>query len=376
MTKSKQIDALRGVAILAVIAQHYGYGTKLVAWLEAPAAIAAVAKFGWAGVDLFFVLSAYLLARNLLAHKGETGVATTFYRRRVFRILPLYLFLLALCFLLFPLAGPKSWMFEGLAPLWVYALFAQNFWTGLEGGWPGQFLSPTWSLAVEEHFYLFLPFVMLRVSERGALVAGAAMAILTPFVRWLLASHFGDVAGYAWTICRLDSFGWGLLIALATRQEAAGRRRIVMGWALAFVLSVGAFSFWGDPERLFDPLRVTLVTLMAAGVVAFVVFRAARRTASPAASFFAFFGERCFSFYLLHMPVLGLIPIAFGRGNPQVVDARSALAPLAAFCATTALACLTYRLIERPFIDYGAKHARYGARATSPVSVEATAAAA
>jgi len=360
--KSTHIDALRGAAILAVVVYHYVHGLWLGRALGLPAAAARVAEYGWAGVDLFFVLSAYLLARNLLAHRDAPRAAQIFYLRRMFRVLPMYLVMLAAAFIV-GASFPMTWLFVNLAPFWVYAGFLQNFWDGLHSGWGAQFLGPTWSLAIEEHFYLFLPLFVLRLAPRGLLIAALSMIALSPLLRFAIAGAFGGVAAYTFTFCRLDSFGWGLVIALAPRLNGAIKVLIAAGW-LASVFSVVAtlLSRDGAPTGGFlDPAVVSATTLLAAAIVASVVLREERRNAAASLPLraLAFMGERCFSIYLLHIPIAGLMALAFGHARPEAVDASSTLALAIAFPYTLAVASLTWRYVERPFMDLGDRVARY-----------------
>ena len=91
----------------------------------------------------------------------------------------------------------------------------QNWRLGLDGHWSAQFFAPTWSLAVEEHFYLLLPLIATRLEPRRLAVVAIAWILLATPMRIFLLLEFGGIAPTTWTIARLDAFGWGILIALA-----------------------------------------------------------------------------------------------------------------------------------------------------------------
>lgn len=153
------LDLLRALAIILVIFYHAGiYGFELPYHWH---------RFGWIGVDLFFVLSGYLIAGQLLfplAH-GQQLNLRRFFGRRALRILPAYLVILAIYFLL-----PAWREFPEIPPLWKFLAFVQNI--GLQGGTA---FSHAWSLCVEGQFYLLLPFVLIAIVRHRN--AGFAMAV-------------------------------------------------------------------------------------------------------------------------------------------------------------------------------------------------------
>jgi peptidoglycan/LPS O-acetylase OafA/YrhL len=155
------LDTLRAVAILAVMAFHLNW--------RLPAGFAVAGKFGWMGVDLFFVLSGYLIGSQLLKPMREgRGVAVLrFYRNRAYRILPAYLVVLAV-YELWP-AGRED---SGISPLWEFLTFTENLFVDY---WNHHAFSHVWSLCVEEHFYLLLPVIVLVLSRRPAVWKTVAM---------------------------------------------------------------------------------------------------------------------------------------------------------------------------------------------------------
>jgi peptidoglycan/LPS O-acetylase OafA/YrhL len=159
-TKLYGLDHLRALAIVLVFTFHYGYLFGSPQWLT------NIAKFGWTGVDLFFVLSGYLIASQLFVKTvTEEGISSKdFFIKRFFRIIPAYLVVVAIYFL-FPVCRER----EALAPLWKYLTFTQNL--GLDVRHQGTF-SHAWSLCIEEQFYLLLPIVLIVLSYFNALKKG------------------------------------------------------------------------------------------------------------------------------------------------------------------------------------------------------------
>ncbi len=354
--RSARIDALRGGAIFAVLQYHYGQCFGFYSALGAPGWFVAVADTGWAGVDLFFVLSAFLLTRNLLAKRGAPGAAADFYRRRALRILPLYSFLLAAAAALILVLGtkegqPGAWLFGGLAPAWTYVTFTQNFWYGLQPNWKGHFLAPTWSLAVEEHFYLLMPLVALRLDDRRLKKLALLFIVAGPAIRFgvLHASVATALAAKAWSFARVDCFGWGMLLALNLYREGDARkyfRRRATFFAVLLLVGLDLSSGRGTVA-----LGYSLTALGAAALTRIAALsETPRRRAGSFLTAAGWMGERCYSIYLLHMPVAGLAALAIGQATPNYRDAGSFLGIIAALGATLILSELTYRYIEQPFL--------------------------
>ena len=150
------LDNLRAFAIIMVLFFHYNR------WFEHPAWFPEVLKFGWTGVDLFFVLSGFLISSQLFAQIKKEGTFSMkdFYIKRFFRILPAYYFVLVLYFLFPVLSGTQL-----LPPLWKFLTFTQNFGADFENH---RSFGVVWSLCVEEHFYLLLPVTLLLLLKTGA----------------------------------------------------------------------------------------------------------------------------------------------------------------------------------------------------------------
>ena len=370
----RNIDILRGVAILAVIELHAFHYGGVNEFLGLPSVVRSFLRCGWAGVDLFFVLSAYLLTANLLRNRQADGLAFTFYKRRALRILPLYWSVLAVGFSLAAIwdlngGASNSFLFGGMRSPWTYLLFTQNWLEGWQGVRPAQFFGVTWSLAVEEHLYLVLPLFAPRLSARALGVVAVAWILVAPAIRYEAVALGHPNAAYVWTIARLDAFGVGILIALcAVYRESLIRRAqpalfVAIAAGLVLVLSRVA------PDAQASPFAAAIgPSLAAAAAFCLVVsgLAAAQRTprdgASRVATALAWCGERCFSLYLLHLPVLGGLFACLGRDGaaPYVYGGYLGLVLIVAGCALTfVIAALTFRYIEAPFMELAGALAPY-----------------
>jgi peptidoglycan/LPS O-acetylase OafA/YrhL len=228
-----QLDGLRALAVLAVCWHH---------WM--PRRYHLGLNWGALGVDLFFVLSGFLITGILLdcrrtIETGEQGIAFTarrFYARRFLRIFPLYYAVLALASVGLALAPGV------LVSLWTYTF---NLYGAVRGGLSGSLVSHFWSLAVEEQFYLLWPWVVLCLPRRGVFVAVAVALVLGPLSRHLMFTHgFPFDATRMITPSCLDLLCGGALVGLLARAHGAAELARHPAVRL-FGLVAGALALWG-----------------------------------------------------------------------------------------------------------------------------------
>lgn len=216
------LDHLRAAAIVLVLLFHYNYYYGVPGWLD------SISRFGWSGVDLFFVLSGYLIADKLFREfdsRGKIGLKG-FYWNRFLRIIPAYLTVVGLYF-----SFPDLQEGRGLQPLWKFLTFTQNIFIDLYRNT----FSHAWSLCVEEHFYLMLPILLYfifskKIAHRAAYFF-AAVAVLGIVIRlyfWeaFVAPAYGQARImaaikeiYYPTYTRLDGLLVGVAIAAVFRYK-------------------------------------------------------------------------------------------------------------------------------------------------------------
>jgi len=365
------LDGVRGVAALIVMLHHFALDPAVTT----PAALRVVSAFrlAWCGVDLFFVLSGFLITRGLLEARGTPGYYRRFFVRRALRIVPLYYATLLGVLVLAPALLPGV----TAAPIdahqgWLW-LYLTNFASALRG--TGVFtnahfdVNHFWSLAIEEQFYLVWPAAVAlcgarRLPRLCAVLLAAGLA--TRFM--LLRADVSSQALYVLTPCRLDGLLLGAAMAAAMTSEA-GRRALhrAAPWALAAgALGVGGIvarhgpAFWTRP--MMGP-GYSLVALLFAGAVGHVVTRPealpARALSHPA---IVAVGARSYGLYVLHRvgvvrAVVPLEPVAMGRSllGPEAAVERAEPIGLAVFMllsvAVSFLAAeLSLRTLERPFL--------------------------
>lgn len=229
------LDGIRGLAILLVTIYRFcgirDYETA--AWLK------PVLEFGTHGVDLFFVLSGFLITGILFDSKGDEHYFRNFYARRTLRIFPLYYFTLFVVLGLLPLAGlGTAWLKASatdVTSLWYYG---GNVLMSYRGEWNLGGLNHFWSLCVEEHFYLVWPLVIFACSRTTAMriCVAAFLASAGARVLWMLCGG-NSVAPEVFTLFRLDALCAGAWIALAARGPNGLTN--LLPWARAIAVVTG-----------------------------------------------------------------------------------------------------------------------------------------
>jgi peptidoglycan/LPS O-acetylase OafA/YrhL len=317
-----------------------------------------VHRWGWIGVDLFFVLSGYLIGGQLLAPlvRGQRMSLRRFFARRVFRIMPAYFVVLAIYFLL------PSWReYSDMAqPLWKFLLSVQNI--ALHGGTA---FSHAWSLAVEDQFYLALPFILLFVNRwpRAALIIPCVIVFGGIFLRaFLAAQNLTDTGvsfrGFqAWiyypTWTRLDPLVFGVALAAIEKFRPRWWRCLtnLAPWLVLPALALIAYALWlGEGEYINFASCIWQFPLLALGMAALLVSAQSdrlplRRVAIPCAAFVA---SIAYSAYLIQKLVIHGVA-EFCRAHN--VDLTSAPALVGVELAVYTAATLLFFAVERPFLQ-------------------------
>lgn len=351
----REFDGLRGIAILVVMVHHFWPRSGSLA------NYAALPHLGWVGVDLFFVLSGCLITGILLDTRTEARFFQNFYVRRILRIFPLYFLFVAAAYLAIPLlqANTNPGMFaQQSGPAWWYFLYLGNIRESLTGMEPAYVLGPTWSLCIEEQFYLVFPLVVavaapnrLRVFLWSMVLFGLAFRTATT-----LAWPENERVQYLFTLSRVDTLSLGGLLALGFRGHAwlPGKTATAVLLPAALASCAVAFSYGGlDRTTPFGrTLGYTLVGLSAWLLVLWV----AHRRGLPATAWLRMkplvgLGVICYGVYLLQRPaevVLGKVlgVFAFDASN------LGTLAGLWLKCTVAIVAgTASWFLIERPFLS-------------------------
>lgn len=359
------LDGLRGLAILAVKVFHQ---TCLTSDFGLDREFLWLAQFLQIGVDLFFVLSGFLITGILLDAQGGPGYYRNFYARRLLRVVPLYYAILVVGLVVLPRVmhsrSAKWGPLGGIEPLWYWA-FLSNWWIALRGYGPRNgLIDLSWTLSIEEQFYLVWPVVVRACSRRGLLV------VCWGLIASALLGRLALVAGGApplWvhmmTPARWDALAVGALVALLARGPAglaamagpAHRLAIGGGLILASLILAMRWSPAASPA-----LAVAGGSVVAAAGAGLLVIAATSRPGHFAAWVFESrplrtLGVYSFALYLFHNPIQALIrerfygPEQFPRLGGSAIPGQLLFYVVATL---PALACawVSWHLFEGPIL--------------------------
>ena len=361
------LDGLRGIAIILVMLHPFTYyrpetGIDRV--------LAGVPLFGWVGVDLFFVLSGFLITGILLDTRGSKRYFTSFYARRTLRIFPLYYLVLFLALVVLPRFPSVHTVLAGdieMPPQWPYWLYLTNFSVADRGfvhGW----VDVAWSLAIEEHFYLVWPLVIWLFPTRPVVWLCTGIFVAEVFARsYARAIDMPVLPIYVVTWFRVDGLVVGALLAVAQRRGIMpGLDRlvpVVVGAGVAGMIAVvilGGHTWWWN--RRMQQFGYSLIAVIAGAMLVSAISRPAGSLwpRMLSAGWLRAFGKYCYCLYLIHLPVMRAArewvfnpdeyeTLAIAPWIGQVLFYPVAAAP--AF----ALAWLSWRFFEAPILRLKAK---------------------
>jgi peptidoglycan/LPS O-acetylase OafA/YrhL len=322
MRRIPELDAVRGVAAVAIVLLHWGV---------------PVLAFGTA-VDLFFVLSGYLITTILLETRGAPHAFRAFYARRALRIFPIYYFTFP-AFLAMSRLYPRPQPLDGLPYFLTYTQNVQFYWGGALppcAVWFGH----TWTLAIEEQFYLFWPLAVWALGAKGLRVAAPVMLAVPAALR------FGGLIPYV-LLSRCDGLLLGALLAaiLADREQPA-RSRLGPVFAALAVAAAALLAVVPD-GRFGSSTGLTLVNLAYAGLVGSVVVYSGRPALRPLRSpWLTGVGRMSYGLYLYHPFTFALVELIQYRSGVH----GHAVTNLAKLPVTLGVAWLSWRFLERPLL--------------------------
>lgn len=359
------LDTLRAAAIVLVFCYHYQV------FVSREPSFGWLSTIGWVGVDLFFVLSGYLIANQLFKTMalGATPSLSNFYARRLLRTLPNYWVVLALYFLLPTLMGGKE-----PPALWRFLTFTQNI-----GLLPGTAFSHAWSLCIEEQFYLLLPAALLllrgtRLPLRWAwwlLASLIAAAIVHRSLLWLdygreadgaLRGYYPNV--YYATLCRIDEFLPGVAVALLQNFHRERWQRLMrhgggllaaglVSTLLILVLAYRGYSIEGYGYGYFmTGFGYSLIAISFALLVLAALSPSSplHRLRVPGAAPLALWS---YAIYLTHKPIAFIVQQQMSKLG---IEGKDAVVIPVVIVACLAGGWLLYRLVEAPFMALRARH--------------------
>lgn len=311
-----ELDGVRGLAIILVISFHYLGNIPLF-------------SFGWSGVDLFFVLSGYLITARLTALQKRENYLVQFYKNRALRILPVYYLTLILFYTGFNVLVKKEnfHLFQFYNHNWVsFVLFFQNWTFIYYGGIKEGFLDHFWSLAVEEQFYLVWPFFLqlfLRKKYFYRLVAAILLIIIAirtsiyiKYPEWTDYAHYYDNS-----FCRMDAFLiGGCLFVFQNNNKAQLYTGYYVGAALAVITGIYLTGNAKFANPFISTVGYTLIAIAFAGLI----YAAGIRRSKYFSVFFTqkwlrFTGKISYGLYIFHWIVLKALELRLEKWLQKII---------------------------------------------------------
>ena len=374
-----ELDVLRFLAFFLIFLHHSmphvpDFYTKLGVAPILASALAALGATGAMGVQLFFLLSSYLVTELLIRERATHGQIDlkAFYIRRILRIWPLYFAFLAFAWVMqWYLPGQHIGWRAGLA----FTLFVGNWWVVFVG-FPSSMIFHLWFISLQEQFYLFWPAMVRKLSQRGLLIAAAAMLALANLTRWYLAAHHTwETKIWCNTFVQLDGIALGIVLAVllagrAPRLAPLLRAALFIGGFTCLVLAGYYFRIKFDP--LTSPRVLLGYPVAALGATALFLATLREQAGAPfkpavglsgmastlptpARSWrmwgwnsLNYLGRISYGLYVFH--ILGLMISDYTVHDQQSSLGRYLLRNAVAFAATVALAATSYRWLETPFL--------------------------
>ncbi len=361
-----RLDGVRGIAVLTVMILHF---TVMRPDSPAEHAVFQATRLGWAGVDLFFVLSGFLITGILVDSRSGGRYFSSFYARRALRIFPLYyVFLLFVLWIWPAISGAAP---EPLGPKLAMLAYLGNFVFAF-GGWeavPGH-TTHLWSLAIEEQFYLVWPLIVWLVSRASLMRLCIAMIVVSWFARagMHLAWESG-IPGYALLPARMDALAMGALLSLVVREAGWVERlrpvlpRLVIAGIVLLAASMAMDLMLSPGEDAFNPLAMHVqllaypaVDLLSVAMVGYAVL--------PGDSAYGRvlqhrvmrdLGKYSYALYLLHIPLRNLVVSRIFPGGelPRIAGSQlpmQALVLIGASALTFLVALVSWNAFEKHFL--------------------------
>jgi peptidoglycan/LPS O-acetylase OafA/YrhL len=355
----QELDGVRAFGVTTIIVAHmwpYPHGSRVV-W--------DTLHLSWILMDLFFVLSGFLIAGILLDTRNRPDYYRSFYSRRALRILPVYYLVIAALTasvmvhgsgLLYP-ANPE--LHKWGSPWW-YFVYLGNIppaFTGVTPTLARGCFSPLWSLQIEEQFYLLFPLLVRRLNPRNLGKVLWCLVLFSPLLRVVLYFIYPNnhLIQYVFLPCRMDGLGLGSLIALRFRTGSWYLPKFKLSVAvlagLAFTLACAALNGFDLSTPFNRTIGFFLSPVSCAGLVIWLAcFRGSSLTGFLRTAPLRHLGNISYSAYLLHCPVaVGWTAIAKRIGVPSLSEGH--FRPIFVFIFTVGVCSLSWRFLEQPMMD-------------------------
>ena len=348
------LDGLRGLAILLVLLFHYGRSAHDFGFDNF--FISEVSEFGWVGVDLFFVLSGFLITGVLYDSRSSGSYFRNFYARRALRIFPLY-YLSLIVVLVLAALWPSAEVWPRFDAFW-FVFYLTNFAQVAQGPTGAGILGHFWSLAVEEHLYLVWPALVLMFTRRQMILVAVGLLLLCLCARVTLrlSRQMSPYAIYLLTPLRLDGLAVGAICCLAVRGPRGLEPLIGHAWTamLGGAGIVVVCVFLGGSSGGSGPMQTVGYTCLAVAFGGALLVTLSFKPAGRAFSnpLMRWFGRYSYGLYIWH-PIINVILFHTALRSLLGVEEPFESLHYLLFALATALgvAVASYHILELPFLQ-------------------------
>ncbi|MEO8209422.1 MAG: acyltransferase [bacterium] len=357
-----ELDGIRGVAILLVILWHYVNNQLVKNDSGIISFILKLTSNCLNGVDLFFVLSGFLIGGILLKYKNSKNYFKTFYLRRIFRIFPLYYTVLGLYIILYfsipNITQIMPVLFTDTVPIWSFTVYCQNFLMALKYSFGPGWLGVTWSLAIEEQFYLFLPLLIFILNRQILTIVVILLIIAATVLRYFALDNFQMHLLFQY---RMDSLFTGVLLAIMLKNLYVenflkSQKKLIYTLFLILLIVYFLFTF----EVILIPHYLTFFlfnTLFAIFIIIPLLFKDSRISKFLRNKILRQIGVISYGIYLFHMIIIYFIYWVLGKNRLEINNnLLISVIAVVAFGFTLLLSFVSFYFFENKIIKYGHKY--------------------
>ncbi len=358
-----QIDGLRAIAIMLVVSFHYINNQLINSRLYLGKLSAKLFSFGWAGVDLFFVLSGFLIGGILISNKNKQNYFSTFYIRRFLRIIPNY-YLLVIIFVLIcsaPLFWGKSYLASNtVLPLWSYFTMLQNLFMAKLNNMGNAAMSVTWSIAIEEQFYLIMPLIIYFTNTKILPYLLIIFIVAAIFFRsiYSVAGVSFNIPAYVLLPCRMDAISFGVLLAwinveYGIENFVSKHYKTLLGLLLfSAITCITLFTIYQD----IGIIRNTLFALFFTCCIAIALGKSNSIYSQLLTNkTLNWIGKISYSLYLFHYLILRSTKVVFAKSHNLQNPLWLFTASVTALIVSIFFSWLVYKFLESPIVAFGKK---------------------
>ncbi|MES2732321.1 MAG: acyltransferase [Bacteroidota bacterium] len=354
-----ELDGLRGIAILLVVSFHYVNNQLINTGNFIGKILSKLTYFGWVGVDFFFVLSGFLIGSILIKNRNSTNYFSTFYFRRLMRIVPNYYLLICLFILILniPFFAKNTFLTgNNILPAWSYFMMVHNFFMGSLNNMGNDSISVTWSIGIEEQFYILFPLIVFFLKGKWLPYVLVIFIISASIIRLQFSSW---IPAYVLLPCRMDAISLGALLAYYNQQYNLNDivRKHFIFFVIVLVMDV---AICGIFYTVYDDLGSVKHTLFVVFFTIGILFALTKKQ-----SWYGYLlrnklliwvGTISYSLYLFHYMILGLFhQIVSNKIGLGINNSKDIMVTLLALFSAILFSWGIYKLMELPLVNWGKK---------------------